>query len=78
MQIPLKQSESSPESLSPGNTSSVCDPVRIAQEAVALRERKMQIMSTVFEKIEAHEERVEKRIQSWLDRARNWQQERQQ
>jgi hypothetical protein len=48
--------------------------VQIAHDAVALRERKMQIMSTVFEKIEAHEERVEKRIQSWLDRARQWQQ----
>ena len=74
MQIPLKQSESSPESSNRGNTSSICDPVQIAHDAVALRERKMQIMSTVFEKIEAHEERVEKRIQSWLDRARQWQQ----
>lgn len=75
MQIPLKPSESSPESLSPGNVSSACDPLRIAQEAVSLRERKMQIMSELCEKIEAYEERAEKRLHSWLDRARRWQQE---
>jgi hypothetical protein len=35
----------------------------------------MQIMSELCEKIEAYEERAEKRLNSWLDRARHWQQE---
>lgn len=74
MQIPLKQPESTPENLSPDNEDCDCDPVRIAKEAVALQERKMHIMGEVFEKINAYEERAEQRVQSWLDRARQWQQ----
>lgn len=74
MQIPLKQPESTEEHLSPDNEGRDCDPVRIAKEAVALQERKMQIMGEVFDKISKYEERAEERVQSWLDRARQWQQ----
>jgi hypothetical protein len=73
MQIPLKPSESSPGSSNPGNASSDCDALHIAQEAVSLRERKMEIMAQLLEKVEAHEVRAEERINRWLDKAQQWQ-----
>lgn len=73
MQIPLKQPESTPENSNPDSDGCDCDPVEIAKAAVALQERKMQIMGKVFDKVTAYEERAEQRVQSWLDRARQWQ-----
>ncbi len=71
MKVPLKQPN--PQAAEPEGQSP-CSPVQIAKEAVALQERKMQIMGHVFDKINAYEETAEKRVKDWLQEAKQWQQ----